>query len=254
MLELNGWSGRIGRFTFACGIVQDQSEREIGFGDERRLRAVDELQDIGQRALETLESRHQTREKVLGLSRRLIRHSANTIRAVHRGEFDTAKEMLEEGRAVVGQFNTDLADEPGIYEAGYVQDALKEFAEASITYALLTGQPLPSPEELSIDHAVYLNGLGEAMGELRRAILDIMRVGDLAQGEELLNTMDEVYSLLVTVDYPDAITRGLRRRTDMVRGVLEKTRGDLTMAVRQQRLEATLKEFENEVLDRYAEE
>lgn len=215
---------------------------------------MNELNDIARQALEALEARHQTRESALGLSRRLIRHSANTIRAVHRREFERAKEMLDEGRVVVEQFDTELADERGIYEAGYVQDALKEFAEASITYALITGQALPDPRELSIDYPAYLNGLGEAMGELRRAILDLIRSGDLSRGEELLKTMDEVYGVLVSVDYPKAITRGLRRTTDMVRGVSERTRGDLTMAVRQQRLEHTLREFEEKVLDRNAQE
>lgn len=211
---------------------------------------MDRLNDIAEEALEALASRHKSRETALDLSRRLIRHSANTIRAVHRGEFEKAKEMLDEGRVVAEQFNTDLAEERGIYEAGYVQDALKEYAEASITYALLADQPIPSPDELRIDYPAYLNGLAEAMGEMRRAILDLMRRGELEQGEALLKIMDEVYGILVTVDYPDAITRGLRRTTDMVRGVLERTRGDLTMAVRQQRLETTLKEFEDRFLDR----
>lgn len=211
---------------------------------------VDRLNDIAEEALQALEARHEAREEALELSRHLVRHSANTIRAVHRGEFQKAEEMLEDGREVVDQFNVDLAEEPDIYSAGYVQDALKEFAEASITYALLTGRPLPGPDELDIDYPAYLNGLGEAMGELRRAILDLIRRGDLARGEELLDAMDEVYGVLVTVDFPEALTRGLRRTTDMVRGVLERTRGDLTMAVRQQRLEETLKEFEDKFLDR----
>jgi translin len=162
--------------------------------------------------------------------------------------------MLDEGRAVADQFSADLVNEAAIYEAGYVQDALKEYAEASITYALLAEQPLPSPGELKIDYPAYLNGLAEAMGELRRAILDLIRRGELTRGEELLGIMDEVYGILVTVDYPDAITRGLRRTTDMVRGVLERTRGDLTITVRQQRLEATLREFEDRILDRFGGE
>ncbi len=211
---------------------------------------MDKLNRIAEQALQTLEERHRAREKALELSRRLIRHSANTIRAVHRGEFQKAQEMLAEGRELVEQFNADLAEEPNIYGAGYVQDALKEFAEASITYALITAHPLPGPDELDIDYPAYLNGLGEAMGELRRAILDLIRQGDLTRGEELLDAMDEVYDVLVTVDYPAAITGGLRRTTDMVRGVLERTRGDLTMAVRQQELEKTLKDFEDKVGDR----
>ncbi|HEM61835.1 MAG TPA: haloacid dehalogenase [Chloroflexi bacterium] len=209
---------------------------------------------MAQEALEALEARHRVREGALELSRRLIRHSANTIRAIHRGELDQARKMLEEGRGVVKQFNTDLAEEQSIYEAGYVQDALKEYAEASITFALMAQEPIPGPADLEIDYPAYLNGLAEAMGELRRSILDLMRAGDLGRAEDLLRIMDEVYGVLVTVDFPDAITRGLRRTTDMVRGVLERTRGDLTMAVRQQRLEETLREFEGKVIDEFAEE
>ncbi|MDH4207432.1 MAG: haloacid dehalogenase [Anaerolineae bacterium] len=215
---------------------------------------MDKLEEIAQEALEALEARHRIREEVLDRSRRLIRHSANTIRAIHRGEFEMAKEMLDEGRVMAEQFSSELAEESAIYEAGYVQDALKEYAEASITYAVVQGLPLPSPGELKIDYPAYLNGLGEAMGELRRSILDLMRAGDLVRAEELLGVMDEVYGVLVTVDFPDAITRGLRRTTDMVRGVLERTRGDLTMTVRQQRLEATLREFEGKVIDEFAAE
>jgi translin len=215
---------------------------------------VNWLDDIAEEALQALEARHSIREGALELSRSLIRHSANTIRAIHRGELDKAREMLEEGRSVVKQFNADLAEEQSIYGAGYVQDALKEYAEASITFALMAQETIPGPTDLEIDYPAYLNGLAEAMGELRRSILDLMRAGDLKRAEELLRIMDEVYGVLVTVDFPDAITRGLRRTTDMVRGVLERTRGDLTMAVRQQRLEATLREFEGKVIDEFAEE
>ena len=215
---------------------------------------MDRLNDIAEEALQALQARHEVREQALGLSRQLIRHSANTIRAVHRGELDKAEGMLAEARVVVEQFSSDLADEKTIYEAGYVQDALKEYVEASITYALIADQPIPSPDELHTDYPAYLNGLAEAMGEMRRAILDLMRIGDLEKGEKLLGIMDEVYGILVTVDYPAAITRGLRRTTDMVRGVLERTRGDLTMAVRQQRLEATLRKFEHGIVDRLSED
>jgi translin len=215
---------------------------------------LEKLREIADEALEALEARHRVREGALELSRRLIRHSANTIRAVHRGEFEQARQMLDEGREVVKQFTADVADEQSIYEAGYVQDALKEYVEASITFALMAQEAIPGPSDLGVDYPAYLNGLAEAMGELRRSILDLMRSGELERAEELLRIMDDVYGILVTVDYPDAITRGLRRTTDMVRGVLERTRGDLTMAVRQQRLEATLRRFEGRVVDRFGEE
>jgi len=127
--------------------------------------------------------------------------------------------------------------------AGFIRDAQKEFAEGSITLALVTGSSLPSPDELGVDAAAYLNGLGEAAGELRRYLLDSMRKGDLSRGEELLAAMDDIYSVLVTMDFPDAITMGLRRTTDMVRGVLEKTRSDLTLVIQQKNLENKLGQF-----------
>jgi len=141
-----------------------------------------------------------------------------------------------------------VADHPDLYHAGYTQDALKEFAEASMTYALITNGPLPTPEELGVPPAPYLNGLAEAMGEVRRYVLDIMRRGEIDRCEQMLQIMEEVYGVLVTVDYPAALTRGLRRTTDMVRGVLERTRGDLTVAVRQEALQRALHDFEGKVL------
>ena len=127
---------------------------------------------------------------------------------------------------------------------GFVRDAQKEFAEGSIILALVTGERPPDPDELGIDFAAYLNGLGEAVGELRRYLLDSMRKGDLSRGEELLSAMDDIYNILVTMDFPDAITGGLRRTTDMVRGVLERTRSDLTLVIRQKDLEKRLGKFE----------
>ena len=128
--------------------------------------------------------------------------------------------------------------------SGFFRDAQKEYAEASITMALVTGEQIPDPDELGVDPAAYLNGLGEAVGELRRYLLDTMRQGDLSRGEEVLSAMDDIYNVLVTMDFPDAITGGLRRTTDMVRGVLEKTRSDLTLAMQQKSLENRLGKFE----------
>ena len=137
-----------------------------------------------------------------------------------------------------------MRDYSDLYYAGYTQDALKELAEAHITYALINRQALPKPEDLGVEDAAYLNGLGEAVGELRRHALDLVRKGQVSRAEEILQNMDEVYAQLTTVDFPDAVTRGLRRTTDMVRGVLERTRGDLTTAARQEQLEQALSEVE----------
>ena len=203
-----------------------------------------DLQKIAQAALEALEAKNAAREKVLPLSRELVRHSANTIRAVHRGELAEAKKMLVEGKNLAQELKGSLAGHPDLYHSGYTQDALKEFTEANITYALIAGEELPSPEELGVEYPAYLKGLGEAAGEMRRHVLDLIRHGETERGEEILGSMEDIYGVLVTIDYPKAITYGLRRITDMVRGVLERTRGDLTLAIRQTELEKALREFE----------
>jgi translin len=163
---------------------------------------------------------------------------------VHRSEFEAGQELIGKAADLVRQARAALRDHPDIFHAGFVHDAQKEFAEASLTLALIAGRPLPTPDELSVERAAYLNGLGEAVGELRRHLLDSLRGGDVSHCEECLTAMDDVYSVLVTFDYPDAMTAGLRRTTDNVRGILERTRGDLTLAVRQRDLERKLGEFE----------
>ena len=186
------------------------------------------------------------REKVLPLCREVIRYCSQAIRATHRQEFDQAQELLESARNFLDEVKQTIASHSELGYTGFVRDAQKEFAEGSITLALVIGKPLPSPDALGIDAAAYLNGLGEAVGELRRYLLDSMRRGDLSRGEELLAAMDDIYNVLVTMDFPDAITGGLRRTTDMVRGVLERTRSDLTLAIRQKDLENKLGQFSGE--------
>ncbi len=205
------------------------------------------LEPIIDKISRELEEKNETRDVALRRSRNLIRYCARAIRAVHRTEFEDAVELLSTAKMAARQMVDDLAAYPDLYHAGYTQDALKEYAEANITYALITGRPLPAPDELEVEYAAYLNGLGEAVGELRRHVLDIIRHGQLERGEQILSAMDEIYSVLITIDFPDAITGGLRRTTDMVRGVLERTRGDLTMSLRQEKLRQALRDFEERV-------
>ncbi len=184
------------------------------------------------------------REKALPLCREAIRYCSQAIRAVHRQEFDQAKELLQSAHNLLDEAEQAITACSELINTGFFRDAQKEFAEGSITLALVTGKQPPDPDELGIDSAAYLNGLGEAVGELRRYLLDSMRRGDLSRGGELLSAMDDIYNILVTMDFPDAITGGLRRTTDMVRGVLERTRSDLTLVMRQKELEDRLREFE----------
>jgi translin len=208
---------------------------------------LENLEAIAEKIHANFEAKAKVRDEALRLSRELIRRCANAIRATHRGEFENATELLAAAQALASEMVDGVADYADLYHAGYTQDALKEFAEASITYALITDRSLPNPDELGVEYAAYLNGLGEAAGELRRHVLDLIRRGELERGEEILSMMDDVYGILVTIDFPKAITRGLRRTTDMVRGVLERTRGDLTMSLRQEKLQQALRDFEERV-------
>jgi translin len=205
---------------------------------------MQQLDAIGDKIRKNFEAKNSARDAALAMSRELIRHCSLAIRATHRGEYPEASQILIRAREVAALMKTAVAQYPDLYFTGYVQDALKELAEAHIVYALVTNAHLPDPDDLGIDYAAYLNGLGEAAGELRRYSLDMIRHEDSAKVERVLEAMDDIYSLLVTVDFPDAITGGLRRTTDMVRGVLERTRGDLTVAARQEKLEKTLHAFE----------
>jgi len=187
-----------------------------------------------------LDAKNAVRDKALVTSREAIRYCANSIRAIHRNEFDQAQELLKEARNRVRETAEELKGYLDIYYAGYVQDAQKEYTEAETMYAFIRDLPIPSHEQLGVESAPYLNGLGEAVSECRRSVLDIMRKGDLNRAESLLRIMDDVYYMLIGFDYPDAITGGLRRTMDQTRAVLERTRGDLTVTLRQQELEKAL--------------
>ena len=192
----------------------------------------------------SLSVKDTAREKALPLCRETIRYCSQAIRAVHRQEFNQAQGLLQSARKLLddAEKSIDACDE--LINTGFFRDAQKEFTEGSVTLALVTGKQPPDPKELGVDSAAYLNGMGEAVGELRRYLLDNIRKGDLSRGGEILSAMDDIYNILVTIDFPDAITGGLRRTTDMVRGVLERTRSDLTLVMRQKELENRLREFE----------
>jgi translin len=199
---------------------------------------------LGQAVREQFQARHAARERGLALHRDVIRNSANSIRAAHRGDNERAGDLVREAGRLLAELETVLNPYAEIYYAGFVHDCQKEFAEASLTLALLNDQPLPSPEQLKVLLPAYLNGLAEAVGEVRRHVLDLVRRGTLDRCEPLLQRMDDIYALLVTIDFPDAITGGLRRSTDVARNILEKTRGDLTVAMRQEDLEQALRALE----------
>jgi translin len=200
---------------------------------------------LSEKTHQDFEARHQVRENALKQTRLLTRRSANAIRAIHRGEREIAEENMVEGRKIVDELKRSVEPFPEIYFSGYTQDAMKEYVEARLTIDIISNEPLPMPEDLGIEYAAYIRGLTETVGELRRRCLDILRQGYSDEAERLLSLMDDIYALLVTLDYPDAITYGLRRQTDLARGIIERTRADLTLSLREQNLQQSLQDFEN---------
>jgi translin len=204
---------------------------------------LEDLETIAAELRPYFAAEDEAREKALRSCRRVIRHSADAIRAVHRQEHDKAKELLDSAYKLLRELNHDLARHGRLLHSGFVHDAQKEFAEGYITLTLIAGEDLPRPEALGVSNAAYLDGLGESVGELRRYILDSLRRGDFSHCEELLNLMDEIYGILITMDFPELLSHGLRRTTDAIRGIIERTRGDLTVALRQKQLETKLNDL-----------
>lgn len=213
----------------------NENNKPDGQGTDDLVAAVNEI-------IARFDSLSSARDRAVNDGRQVVRLAANAVRALHRG--DDATGLLSEARSLLDEIREVTSPYPNVYWAGYVQDAMKEYAEAEITSALLSGSAIPDATTLHVEDAAWLNGLAEAASELRRDTLDALRRDDTGRAENLLAQMDAVYAVLVTVDFPDAVTSGLRRTTDQFRGVLERTRGDVTMSVRQSRLEHALREAE----------
>jgi translin len=207
---------------------------------------LSKLEEICEQIRGDFDRQDRAREQAFGLSRQVIRAASMAIKSIHRREIEQAQEMLAECGRLVGEMQAALAETPNLRYGGFVGDAEKEYAEAAQTIACITGAPLPSPADLGVDSASWLNGLAEAGGEFRRHVLDSIREGGLEEAERFLEAMEEAYYALMGFDYPGAIDRGLRGRCDALRGMLERTRGDLTNALRQARLEERLRGMEEQ--------
>lgn len=208
---------------------------------------MDKLETIVEEIRAGFEAKSAVRDSALQRSRALIRYCANAIRAAHRADIDQARQLLSTAQEAAQELVADLDCYPDLFYAGYTQDALKEYVEAQVVFAFINDGTLPTPAELGVEAPAYLKGLAEAASEMRRHSLDLMRQNRLKRAEQMLAIMDDVYSQLTTVDFPDAITGGLRRTTDMLRGVVQRTRGDLTTAIRQEMMRQALHDFEQRI-------
>ena len=199
-----------------------------------------EIASVGALASASLESKHEAREVTIASARKAIHCCAASIRATHRGEFDQAVSLAADAFTHLARADVATAAVPEVRATGPLADAKKEYVEARLTLAFVRRDALPTPADLGVEAAPYLNGMAEAASELRREVLDCLRRGELERAERLMTVMDDVYSVLVTVDYPDGVTGGLRRATDALRAVLERTRGDLTTTMIAARLQASI--------------
>lgn len=196
---------------------------------------VDEVRSV-------LDVRFAAREKAITESRKVIRASANAIRALHRSDWEDADGLIAEAGGLLDGIVQALDENPELLSHGVVHDAAKEYSEAKITQAVLTGAELPRFDDLGVDPVPYLHGLGEAVGEMRRRMLDLLRAERLDEAEAMLEQMDDIVDQLAQVDYPDGMTNGLRRTTDVSRSLVERSRSDLTATVVQERLRQDLRE------------
>ncbi|HPJ30756.1 MAG TPA: translin family protein [Methanothrix sp.] len=208
---------------------------------------ISTIDDLTEEISRYFEAKDQAREEALQLTRVVIRRCGAAIRSIHRGEFDRAMELTGKAGEVLARIGDLLADHPDVRYAGFVDGAEQEYAEARIVFSIITEHTTPTPQEVGVEMTGYLSGLGDTVGELRRHVLDLIRQGRPEEGEVYLEAMEEIYHLLMLFDYPDAVTKGLRRKGDMARSLLERTRGDLTNAMGQKKLEVQLRELEEKL-------
>lgn len=206
------------------------------------MKGIEGWDEIVQELRPIMEARHQTRERALAQCRKLIQTSSKCIRHVHRQQFAEAHTLLGEAKALAAEARAGLSPHPELLYAGYLQDAEKEMVEAAAVLAIVLGEPSPSPSALGVEVVSYLNGIGEAASEMRRYVLDQMRSGQMAEAARLLDSMETIYDDLITFDYPDSLTGGLRRTCDALRAVIERTRSDLTLTHSQRELLDALRE------------
>ncbi|MDD4161908.1 MAG: translin family protein [Methanothrix sp.] len=201
------------------------------------------FENMAKSMLDGFDCKDRAREEAFRLSREVIRHCSSSIRSVHRNDKASAEKLIGEAALGLARIQAVLKDHQDVRYAGFVDGAEQEYAEARNVYSITTKHQILTPDEVGVENVNYLAGLGDVTGELRRHILDLIRAGRAAEGEYFLGVIEEIYYLLMLFDYPDAITRGLRRKSDLARSMLERTRGDLTNALELTKMQESLCSF-----------
>ncbi len=205
------------------------------------------LKGISARIRENFEVKDSVREEGLKISREIVRECRTASFALHGQDFKKADSSIKAAGKALERLEIIFKGHADIYHAGFVEHAQQEYSEVSVLSSLLKEggeERIPSPDELRVEYAAYLNGLGDVVGELRRHVLDLIRKESFERAEVFLGIMENIHAMLMDFDYPDAITRGLRRKTDVSRALIEKTRGDVVNAIGQKKLEVAIRNLE----------
>jgi len=188
------------------------------------------LQKIFSEITESLELLYQDREEILKLSRSIIRDCSIAIKNIHRKEFNKFQEKLNSIK-IDHQSLVKLVDKNlGVFFK-YLKTPEQEYAEAIAFYSIINKKNIPTPLELRINPLNFILGLADVIGELRRYALDNIRNSQFEDLNDILEGMDEIYTYLFTIDYPSAVTQDLRHKVDVARNIIEKTRGDISLAI-----------------------
>lgn len=205
------------------------------------------LQEIVKRAAAELRARERARDEVLSRARRARMLSKQAILLIHNGALAEAETRVEEAGRLLGEIEPHLKEHAELWGFDEVHAAREEYAEASILHGLKTAEAFPTPEEIGVPLYAYLLGLGDVVGELRREALEALRVGDLEAAEADLKAMEHIYLSLLSMEEASLLLRGLRRKLDVARGVIERTRGELTAEAGRRRLSAAVKELSDKL-------
>jgi len=213
----------------------------------RELRPLDEggLKEIVEGIAERLRGEEEARREALELARRARVLSKTAILLIHSGDLELAEErLLEAGRLLEASASIAKARWLRIDELGAAQE---EHAEGRILLSLMRGEGFPTPEELGVKPSRYLLGLADVIGELRREAVEALRVGDLSRAEEMLELMERIYLTLASAEEASVLLKGLRRKLDVGRSVIEGTRGQVAEERGRRRLIDALRDLEGRV-------
>jgi len=186
------------------------------------------LDEIADRIQSRLDEKDTVREIAIKSSRAIIRISGSVIHSIHKKE--DVRRMMGEAMDEAQRLRGLLEEHPEIWNSGLVEDAMQELSEAAIIMSIADDAPLPDPEELGVPMTAYLLGLADAIGELRRFTLESLRQGNTETATVFLEMMEDMFKVIMRFDYPDALV-SIRRKQDIARSLLEKTRGELAVAV-----------------------